>query len=145
VPDLARLSGFLDVNQLEAAKTQFIADLMSRPAFVTKYNSLDNHTYVAMLMQTAGVNLANQPALIDGLNNATLTRAQVLRQIAESAEVTQKYYHQAYAVMEYFGYLRRDPDAFYLSWIQVLDQTNDPRGMVNGFMNSLEYRKRFGP
>ena len=24
------------------------------------------------------------------------------------------------------GYLRRDPDALYLNWIQVLDQTNDP-------------------
>ena len=26
--------------------------------------------------------------------------------------------------MEYFGYLRRQPDAFYLNWIQVLDQSN---------------------
>jgi hypothetical protein len=48
-------------------------------------------------------------------------------------------------VMEYFGYLRRQPDAFYLDWIIVLDQSNDPRGMVTGFVNSLEYRNRFGP
>ena len=52
--------------------------------------------------------------MIDGLNNSTLTRAQVLRQIVESTEVSTKYNHQAYAVMEYFGYLRRQPDGFYL-------------------------------
>jgi hypothetical protein len=48
-------------------------------------------------------------------------------------------------VMEYFGYLRRQPDAFYLDWIKVLDQSNDPRGMVTGFVTSTEYRNRFGP
>ncbi len=83
--------------------------------------------------------------MIDGLNNSTLTRGQVLRQIVESTEVATKYNHQAYAVMEYFGYLRRQPDAFYLQWIQVLDTTNDPRGMVTGFVTSQEYRNRFGP
>jgi hypothetical protein len=46
--------------------------------------------------------------------------------------------------MQYFGYLRRDPDALYVNWIAALDQNGDPRGMVNGFMNSLEYRQRFG-
>ncbi len=83
--------------------------------------------------------------MIDGLNNSTMTRAQVLRQIVESSEVSTKYNHQAYAVMEYFGYLRRQPDSAYLVWIQVLDQTNDPRAMVTGFVDSSEYRQRFGP
>jgi hypothetical protein len=68
----------------------------------------------------------------------------VLRQIVESNEVYQKYYNQAFVVMQYFGYLRRDPDALYVNWIAALDQNGDPRGMVNGFMNSLEYRQRFG-
>src|SRR5262249_59091932 len=114
-------------------------------AFANQYNSLSNSAYVDALINTAQVNLANRQALIDGLNNGTLTRAQVLRQIVESNEVATKYNHQAYAVMEYFGYLRRQPDAFYLNWIQVLDQTNDPRGMVTGFVTSQEYRNRFGP
>jgi hypothetical protein len=98
-----------------------------------------------MLLNTAGVTLSNRQAMIDGLNNATTTRAVVLRQIVESTEVSVKYNHQAYAVMEYFGYLRRQPDGFYLAWIQVLDQSNDPRGMVTGFATSQEYRNRFGP
>ena len=153
VPDLARVSGFLDANQLEAAKVQFIADFMARPAFANTYNSPNtptgNQQYVDMLLNTAGVTLMPSPAtrqaLINGLNNATLTRAQVLRQIVESVEVSNKYNHQAYAVMEYFGYLRRQPDAFYLDWIAVLDQSNNPRGMVTGFVTSPEYRNRFGP
>jgi hypothetical protein len=99
---------------------------------------------VDLLLNTAGVMLTGRQAMIDGLNNSMLTRAAVLRQIVESSEVSSKYNHQAYAVMEYFGYLRRQPDAFYLDWIKVLDQTNDPRGMVTGFVNSPEYRARFG-
>src|SRR6266404_1748868 len=145
VPDLASVSGFLDANQLEASKVAFIAGFMVRPAFASMYNSLNNTQYVDTLLNTAGVTLSSRQAMIDGLNNSTLTRGQVLRQIVESTEVSTKYNHQAYAVMEYFGYLRRQPDAFYLQWIQVLDSTNDPRGMVTGFVTSQEYRNRFGP
>ena len=89
--------------------------------------------------------MSNRQALIDSLNNSTATRAQVLRQIVESSEVATKYNHQAYAVMEYFGYLRRQPDAFYLDWITALDLGGDARTMVNGFVNASEYRQRFGP
>jgi hypothetical protein len=145
VPDLASVSGFLDANQLEAAKVAFIAGFMARTSFATTYNPLTNQQYVDALLNTAGVTLANRQAMIDGLNNSTMTRGQVLRQIVESTEVSNKYNHQAYAVMEYFGYLRRQPDSFYLQWIQVLDTTNDPRGMVTGFVTSQEYRNRFGP
>lgn len=145
VPALASVSGFLDNNQLEAAKLAFIAAFMSQPAFMNLYDPLNNTQYVDMLLNTAGVTLSTRQSLIDGLNSATLTRGQVLRHVVESNEVSTKYNHQAYAVMEYFGYLRRQPDAFYLDWIAVLDQTNDPRTMVTGFVNSAEYRQRFGP
>jgi uncharacterized delta-60 repeat protein len=144
MPDLARVSGFLNDDQLEAAKVAFVNDFVSRPDFVTRYNSLSNAAYVDTLLSTAEVNLSNRQSLIDSLNNQTATRAQVLRQIAESPEVYQRYYNQAFVVMEYFGYLRRDPDALYLNWIQELDQTGDPRHMVSGFVNSQEYRQRFG-
>jgi hypothetical protein len=144
-PDLSRVSGFLTDAQLEAAKVRFIADFMARPAFANTYNGLNDLQYVATLTDTAGVTLPNRGSLIDGLTLGTLTRADVLRRIVESTEVSTKYNHQAFAVMEYFGYLRRQPDALYLNWISVLDQTNDPRGMVNGFVTSTEYRQRFGP
>ena len=145
VVDLARVSGFLDANQLEAAKVQFITDFMARSAFANTYNPLNNTQYVDALLNTAGVTLSTRQTMINGLNGSTMTRAQVLRQIVESTEVSKKYNHQAYAVMEYFGYLRRQPDGFYLQWIADLDLNNNPRGMVTGFVTSAEYRFRFGP
>jgi hypothetical protein len=146
MPDLQRVSGFLTDDQLEAAKIAFINDFMARDAFMTKYNSLSNSAYVDTLMQIAGVMLPNRQLLVDALNNGTASRAQVLRQIVESGEVYQKYYNQAFVVMQYFGYLRRDPDILYLGWIKVLDANPaDSRHMIEGFVNSIEYRQRFGP
>ena len=144
-PDLGRVSGFLDANQLEAAKVAFISDFISRSAFVTKYNSLNNQQFVDTVVSTAGVTLSNKQTLIDGLNSGTLTRAAALRQIAESTEAYQRFYNQAFVVMQYFGYLRRDPDALYLNWIAALDSGAVSRTMVTGFVNSAEYRQRFGP
>ena len=145
IPDLAGVSGFLSDAQLEAAKVAFINDFMSRPAFFATYNGLNNTQYVDTLLATAGVTSQHRDFWIAALGNGTRTRATVLRDIAESIEVYNKYFNQAFVVMQYFGYLRRDPDGSYLAWIQVLDSTGDSRGMINGFMNSLEYRFRFGP
>ena len=69
----------------------------------------------------------------------------MLREIYESTEVYNKNYNEAFVVMQYFGYLRREPDAAYLQWINHLNSTGDFRSIINGFMNSLEYRFRFGP
>jgi len=145
VPDLANVSGFLANDQLEVAKVTFANGFASRPAFVAKFGSLDNQHFVDALLTTVGVTLSSRQSMIDGLNNNTLTRAQALREIAESGEVQQKYYNQAFVVMEYFGYLRRDPDILYLNWISALDSGAVSRTMVTGFVNSAEYRQRFGP
>ena len=146
MPDLARVSGFLTDAQLEAAKVQFINDFIARSAFKMQYDALSNQSYVDTLLSTAGVSLSNRQALIDALNNGTATRAQALRRIVESNEVYQKHYNQAFVVMQYFGYLRRDPDILYLEWIDVLNANpSDSRHMINGFVNSIEYRHRFGP
>lgn len=146
IPDLARVSGFLTETQLEAAKVAFVNDFVARPAFVTLYPaSLTPTAYVDGLLQSADVTISNRQALIDALTAGTKTRAEVLREIAESPEVTVKYFNQAFVVMQYFGYLRRDPDALYLNWIQELNSTGNARNMITGFVNSLEYRSRFGP
>jgi hypothetical protein len=145
-PDLSRVSGFLDAAQLEAAKTALVDNFMSRPEFTRQYDSLSDTAFVDKLLQTAGVTSSDRQGLIDGLRTRRLRRADVLRQIAESGEVYQKYYNQAFVVMEYFGYLHRDPDALYLNWIVALNANPaDSRRMVDGFVNSAEYRNRFVP
>ena len=144
-PDLEKVGGFLSDAQLEAAKQAFIAEFMSRPAFVAKFNGLNNTEYVDTLLATAGITLSARGVLIAALDNGAITRAQALREIAESTEVYHKYYNQAFVVMQYFGYLHRQPDALYLNWIAHLEATGDYRSMIDGFMNSTEYRARFGP
>jgi Tol biopolymer transport system component len=146
MPDLRRVTGFLTDEQLEANKVAFINDFMARPAFRGKYDQLTvAGDYVNALVATAAVNLPTKDGLVSDLAAGRKTRAQVLREIAESAEVYQKNYNEAFVVMQYFGYLRRDPDSLYLDWIKTMNQTGDYRTMINGFMNSTEYRRRFGP
>jgi hypothetical protein len=79
------------------------------------------------------------------LNAATLNRAQVFRAIADSDQVAAAEFNNAFVAMQYYGYLRRKPDlAGFKAWLQVL-QSGNVRVMINGFMNSQEYRLRFGP
>jgi glucose/arabinose dehydrogenase len=145
MPDMARVSGFQTAAEEEASKVAFIDDFMARQEFRNRYDAVtDPQAYVGALESAAGVVLANREALIADLAAARKTRAQVLRAVAESPEVYQKYFNQAFVVMQYFGYLRRDPDILYLNWIDTLNQTGDYRVMVNGFINSAEYRSRFG-
>lgn len=147
MPDFARVSGFLSDQELEASKQAFITTFMARPEFKAKYDPLvDPTAYVDGLLLTAG--LPQHPTRnqwINGLTNQTLTRAQVLRQFVESSEVYQKFYNRGFVVMQYFGYLKRTPDVLYLNWIDTMNQTNgNYRVLIDGFMNSAEYRARFG-
>ena len=144
-PELAKLSGFLGDSELESAKQVFVAEFMSRPAFGIKFNGLSNTQYVDTLLATAGIIHPARDFWIAALGNGTRTRAQVLREIAESTEVYNKYYNQAFVVMQYFGYLHRQPDALYLNWLAHLEATGDYRSMIDGFVSSLEYRSRFAP
>ena len=122
-------------------------EFVSRPEFKNLYESLtDPMDYVNALLARAGVTLPNKQQLIDDLRAGRKSRADILRDIAESPEVRARCFNEAFVVMQYFGYLRRDPDILYLEWIQTLNQTGDYRTLVNGFLNSLEYRSRFtGP
>ena len=143
--DIQKVSGFLDVQQQEAAKVQFIEEFMARPQFQQKYGQIQNAgTYVDTILSTAGVTLPQRDQLVQQLQGNQISRGQALRQIMETVQVDQKFYDESFVIMQYFGYLRRDADVLYLQWIQTLKQTGDYRIMVNGFMNSLEYRQRFG-
>jgi hypothetical protein len=49
--------------------------------------------------------------------------------------------------MQYFGYLRRDPDqGGYDFWLNILNnrEPNNYRAMVCAFLTSAEYQQRFG-
>jgi len=86
--------------------------------------------------------------LVAGLNGATETRATVLRKVAEAEEIQTREFNNAFVAMQYFGYLRRDPDtAGYNFWLNKLNSFNGnfiQAEMVKAFLSSLEYRQRFG-
>ncbi len=93
-------------------------------------------------------------SLVAGLNAGTETRATVLRKVAEAEELGLKETNRAFVLMQYFGYLRRNPNdtpdtdfSGYNFWLNKLNTFNgDFRAaeMVKAFITSIEYRKRFG-
>ena len=83
------------------------------------------------------------------------TRGQVLRAVAEDADLASAEFNRAFVLMQYFGYLRRNPndapDADHTGfdfWLTKLNQFNGDfikAEMVKAFISSTEYRQRFGP
>ncbi|HZB47100.1 MAG TPA: hypothetical protein VE360_17710, partial [Pyrinomonadaceae bacterium] len=97
---------------------------------------------------------AERDALVVGLGAGTETRATVLRKVADSAQFRALEFNRAFVLMQYFGYLRRDPDEapdtnldgynFWLSKLNQFDGDFVRAEMVRAFINSIEYRQRFG-
>lgn len=87
--------------------------------------------------------------IINALDSGLITRAQALRLVAESETLKKQELNRAFVALEYFGYLRREPDAAgYNFWLNKLNQFNGDyiaAEMVKAFISSGEYRQRFGP
>jgi|GEM_PF-576051 len=146
--------------QLETNKQAFALAFVQRPAFQTAHASQPAANYVSSLFTNAGVS----PTTAE--TNAATTafgsggdagRAAALRSVAESASVAAKLNNEAFVLMQYFGYLQRNPYdppestldySGYNFWLGKLNQFNGDfiaAEMVKAFITSSEYRKRFGP
>jgi glucose/arabinose dehydrogenase len=94
------------------------------------------------------VQLFRQDALTRALDEGILTRAQVFRVVTEADELRLAEFRRAFVLMQYFGYLRRDPDAEGFNfWLGKLNEFNGDyirAEMVKAFISSIEYRQRFG-
>ena len=143
--------------QLETNKQNFTAAFVQRSRFTSAYPlTLSPAAFVATLNTNAGSPLS--PAELTQLTNEHTTgaknRAQVLRQIAEHPNLNAAEFNRAFVLMQYFGYLRRNPndtpDSDYTGydfWLTKLNQFNgnfQNAEMVKAFINSVEYRQRFG-
>jgi len=81
-------------------------------------------------------------------------RARALRRVAENSTLNIQEFNRAFVLMQYFGYLRRDPNSGpdtdytgYDFWLTKLNQFNGnfvSAEMVKAFITSTEYRQRFG-
>jgi hypothetical protein len=78
--------------------------------------------------------------------NENESRSRALMEAIEGNGFKAAEYNKAFVLMEYFGYLKREPDvAGYKFWLNVLDnkERGNYRGMVCSFITSTEYQSRF--
>ena len=145
-------------ERLEQNKRAFALAWVSRPEFTNAFPAtLTPSAFVNRLFQNAGVvpTDAERAALVAELtaNDNAEGRASVLRKVAEHPALALKEKNRAFVLMQYFGYLRRDPDEGqdtnldgYNHWLQKLEQFNGDyvrAEMVRAFLSSIEYRQRF--
>jgi uncharacterized protein DUF4214 len=156
----------LDAGVINANKQAFVNQFVTRAEFLAIYGGLSNDQYVDKLFQTTGVTptASERSALVDGLANGTETKASVLFKIVDGTQTGtggalqfqtrygqvfyEQQFNQAFVQMEYFGYMKRDPDdAGYAFWLGKLTQFGGNfvnAEMVLAFISSPEYRSRFG-
>jgi hypothetical protein len=156
LPDTDAIADGVVVNspgweqRLENNKQIFADSWVARGSFSSIYDQLSNEQYVDTLIANTEVPFTetDRDALVDVLNNEVMTRPQVLRLIAENFDFYNAEYNTAFVEMEYFGYLRRDPDAEgFAFWLGKLNQFGGDyhqAEMVKSFLVSSEYRQRFG-
>ncbi|MCA1591718.1 MAG: DUF4394 domain-containing protein [Acidobacteria bacterium] len=152
-------------ERLATNRRDFLDRFVDRDEFRTRYAGVSNADYVNALFTNAGVNPADEAAtrdaLITGLNNGTESRATALVKVGDTRTVFNALYNRAFVLMEYIGYLRRDPDApGFAFWLNKLNNASlpgedvrDPNvalarirrsEIVLAFVDSTEYRQRFG-
>ncbi len=157
-------------QQLENNKQNFFLDFVQRPAFLAQgaypttltaaefVDKLNGNTFDPLSPGAGALTPTERQHLIDELmpDPASPTlRAQVLRSVSENGVFTQRQFNKAFVLMQYFGYLRRNPNAMpdtnfdgYNFWLGKLNQFNGnfvDAEMVKAFITSGEYIQRFGP
>jgi hypothetical protein len=171
MPDAARIGQGVVVNQtgwealLESNKQAFAGEFVQRSRFTSAYGtSLTPAAFVDLLFANTGVTPSNtdRNAAITEFGSALNTadaaaRGRALRRVAENSTLAQQEFNRAFVLMQYFGYLRRNPNdapettldyTGYEFWLTKLNQFNgnfQNADMVKAFINSSEYRRRFGP
>src|ERR1044072_3639737 len=162
LPDMLQLGNGVIIGQpnalqiLEANKVQYANDFVARTRFTTAYPAgMTNAQFVDTLNTNSGnaLSQSQRDGFVNQLNAATLTRAQVVRQVAEDSDLINAEKNKTFVLMQYLGYLRRDPNAGqdtdytgYEFWLQKLNQHGGDfhaAEMVRSFIVSGEYLNRF--
>jgi hypothetical protein len=157
-PDASAVGAGVIVGQtgwqqlLELNKQNYATQIVSSSDFATRFPvSQSAPEFVDALYVSAGVTptQAEKDAALAAYGaGGNVGRTAALRKVADSSSVVQAEFNPAFVLMEYFGYLRRDPDTSgYNFWLAKLEQFNGDyvrADMVKSFIVSSEYRGRFG-
>jgi hypothetical protein len=142
-------------QKLRDNQQQFAEAWVKRPAFKAAYDAMSNADYVNALYANAGVlpTQAERDSLVTALDTSSESRAGILLEVAGNVVFRQKENNSAFVLMQYFGYLRRDPSAApdsdltgYNFWLIKLNQFGGnyiDAEMIKAFITSFEYRQRF--
>ena len=146
---------------LETNKVAYSNTFVSRAQFVTAYpTSLTPTAFVTQLFAKAGVSPTAQQQQdavneFGGAGNTvdTAARGRALRRIAENPSLNAAEKNKAFVLMQFIGYLRRDPNSGpdtdysgYDFWLGKLNQFGGDfhaAQMVRSFLVSGEYNGRF--
>ena len=137
--------------QLLASTQTFASRFVLRQDFKNAYpDAMSNADFVNKLFDSAELmnNQAQRDAAIAAMNSGAKSRAQVLLDLIEIEDFKQREYNPSFVLMQYFGYLRRDPDqGGFDFWLNVLNnqEPNNYQGMICSFLTSREYQQRFSP
>ena len=169
IPDVKQIGNGVIVNQgnwqqqLETNKVAFSQAFVQRSQFTTAYPpaSTTPTAFVDALFGKAGIALSD-PDHAKAINefgagatniSDVAARGRALRDVAENATLQQQELNRAFVLMQYFGYMRRDPNGGqdtdytgYDFWLTKLNQFNGNfinAEMVKAFIESSEYRNRF--
>jgi hypothetical protein len=116
---------------------------------------MNDDQFVDALFRNAGVvpAQAERNNLVEGLHSHAETRATVLRKVSDNSEFRRKEQNPAFVLMQYFGYLHRNPDEGadtnmdgFNFWLKKLDDNGGDfhrAEMVRAFIEATEYRHRF--
>ena len=147
--DLRAVSG-QTAGEVIANKAAFASAWVQRAEFQSLYDDrVSAEGFVDRLLQVAGLTLGGEvtrDTLVEDLRSGRKTQAEVVRAVAEHPAARAKEFNGAFVTMQYFGYLKRDPEEEgYNAWLRYLNANpSDFRTMIHGFLNSVEYRSRFG-
>jgi Calx-beta domain/Domain of unknown function (DUF4214) len=143
---------------LEANKQAYAQQMVNSPEFLARFPITPAAEYVDSLYASAAVTptATERTAAINAFGaGGTAGRVAALRSVADSDSVRQAEFRSSFVLAEFFGYLRRNPtdapdgnDNGYQFWLAKLNAFNGDfiaAEMVKAFINSSEYRQRFGP
>ncbi len=136
------------VGGIESDKEVLLGNFVQRAEFRLTYpDAMTNEQFVNKLFDTAGLVPfgTERQQQIDAMNSGK-TRAQLVRDVVEIQVFKDREFNPSFVLMQYFGYLRRDPDpGGYTFWLDVLNNRdrNNYRGIVCAFITSREYQERF--
>ena len=161
--DTARLNGLQTLAEQRQAKDAYLLDFINDGYFKLLYSKYlepdgsrakDAAGFVDALCQKAGITPASRQTLIDNLQTGAREPAHTVEDFINTPEISgagTRFYDLGFITMQYLGYLKREPEQTGFNfWVGQLIGANAPhrldyRFMIGGFLQSDEYRLRFGP